>query len=297
MGRLQLGVALIVAALSPACAATDTEPTPAPSQLFVTDYGGDEILRYDGATGAFTDVFAAGIGQRVDRPASVRLGPTGHLYSAGFGRGDVVRYDIDSGAMMDVFYWDTRLLEEPVELQFHGDELVVLGNDTKNIVVIDRHGTAVRSFGYPVMRAPHDFVIAGSEVFVATDTHPELGTAIQVWDLMTGQLVRHFGARHELGVATGLALDADGILYACDEHAGRVLRFDAATGASLGALVAPGVVVQPVSLDLGLDGALYVLDASGIHRFERATGELLSTLVAIDNTRLQRPRSFTFVKR
>src|SRR5665647_116760 len=202
---MMVRLALAAAVLASGCAAepeVDCEacrPRP-PSTLFVTDRGGDSILRYDGVTGQFDDVFASGLAARIDRPSSVRLGPSGHLYLAGFGRGDVVRFDVESGAMMDVFYWDTELLEEPVELMFRGDDLVVLGNDTQNAVVIGADGTATRSFGYPEMRAAHDFVMSPDEtmVYVATDTHPQLGSALQVWDATTGTMLRHFGTASEL---------------------------------------------------------------------------------------------------
>src|SRR5688572_25435870 len=98
------------------------------TSLFIADYAADAIVQFDGTSGALIGVFASGVEQRVDRPASVQRGPDGNLYTAGFGRGDVVRYDLSSGEMMDVFFADTTLLEEPVELLFHGDELLVLGN-------------------------------------------------------------------------------------------------------------------------------------------------------------------------
>lgn len=275
-----------------ACGVEPVEPPP--STLFVTDYQTSSIVRYDGTTGALIDVFASGAAQRVDRPASVQRGPDGLLYSAGFGRGDVVRYDLATGAMMDVFYWDTRLLEEPMELLFHGDHLLVLGNDTKNVVELDRTGYPLRELGYPTMRGAQDFVLGdGGQLFVATESHPELGSAIQVWDLATGTLARHFGSYAELAFAAGLALH-DGVLYVCDWERGRVLRFDPATGTSLGVLVDEGLLL-PVELDVGPDGTLHVLDATGLHRFDRETGASLGRLVAVDGTVLVRPQGFTFV--
>lgn len=277
------------------CAACRPRP---PSTLFLTDRGGDSILRYDGVTGQFDDVFASGLADRIDRPSSVRLGPSGHLYLAGFGRGDIVRFDVASGAMMDVFYWDTTLLEEPVELMFRGDDLLVLGNDTQNAVVIDAGGMATRSFGYPDMRAAHDFVMTPDEstVFVATDTHPHFGSSLQVWDAATGALVRHFGSASELASATSVALGGDGLLYACDYERGQIVRFDPATGALVGTVVdaTSGLLDAPVSIDFGPDGALYALDRAGIHRIDPDTGEELSLLIAVGDGHNEAPRSFTF---
>jgi sugar lactone lactonase YvrE len=267
-----------------------SEPTSIDSTLFITDYRANAIVRYDGATGELIDVFASGAAARVDRPASVQRGPDGFMYAAGFGRGDIVRYDADSGDMMDVFYWDTTLLEEPMELAFHRDQLLVLGNDTKNLVVIAEDGRAMREFGFPTMRAAQDFVIDGERVFVATDTNP---TAIQVWDLATGTLVRAFGTYDDVWYATGLELHA-GVLYVCDWERQRVMRFDPETGASLGVL-ADTHLSAPVELAIGPDGGLHVLDANGVQTFDLDTGAFRGTLVEVDGTILQRPSGFTFV--
>ena len=268
-----------------------------PSTLFVVDRTGDSILRYDGTTGELLGVFAAGADARIDRPSSVRLGPNGLLYLAGFGRGEIIRYDAYTGALADVFYWDTRLLEEPVELLFGGDDLVVLGNDTRNAVVIAPDGSAVNSFGPPDMRSAHDVVIGpDGHLYVTTVSHPELGSAVQVWDLATGTLLRHFGSYAELAAATGATLGPDGLLYLCDYERDQVLRYDPLTGALIDVLVPPGAgLLDPLSLDFGPDGALHVLDATGIHRVDPATGELLELLVAIGDGHLEGPRSFTFV--
>jgi sugar lactone lactonase YvrE len=296
-------VAVTVSMVAAGCADDgDGEPTcdrctPVASTLFVADRDGDAVLRYDGTTGAFIDVFAAGVSARVDRPSSVRLGPSGHIYLAGFGRGDIVRYDVQTGAMADIFYWDTILLEEPVELLFRGEELVVLGNDTRNAVVIDPAGVARQSFGPPNMRAAHDFVFGpDGNLYVATMSHPQLGSAIQVWSLETGQLLRHFGSHAELAGATSATMGPDGLLYVCDFDRDQVLRFDPITGVHAGVFVPPGGgLIDPLSLDFGPDGALYVLDAIGVHRLDPDTGDELSVLVRVGDGQLQGPRSFTFV--
>lgn len=295
MDAFRLTVVSWITALAPGCGGAVTESPAAPGTLFVADYGANAILRYDAADGAFLGVFAAGAAQRVDRPANLRLGPEGQLYAAGFGRGDIVRYDVRSGAMRDVFYRDTTLLEEPVDLLFHGDDLVVLGNDTRNAVVIAPDGEVMQAFGSPTMRAAQDFLIdADGALLVATESHPELGSAIQVWDLAAGALVRHFGGRDDLAVASGLALGPDGLLYVADLERDRVVRFDPRTGAPLGAFVTDALRA-PVKLELGPDGALYVLDAAGLHRFDPDTGAYHETIVTVGDGHLVRPLGFHFV--
>lgn len=263
-----------------------------PSTVFISDYGANAILAYDGATGAFREVFAAGSEQRVDRPAGVRLGPDGALYSAGFGRGEVVRYDGATGAMMDVFYRDTTLLEEPVALAFHGDELVVLGNDTANAVVLDATGRVRTELGDPRMRGAHDFVLDGDRMFVGTDVSADLGAVIQEWDLPTGRFVRALGGRVELTSATGVAI-GNGVLYACDYALGRVARFDLETGESLGVLAEGGPLTGATSLAIDPDGeTLNVLATGGLVRIDADSGETLGVVVSRD-ARWRTPRGFT----
>ncbi|MDQ3368903.1 MAG: hypothetical protein M3680_26055 [Myxococcota bacterium] len=279
------GVLAVVSMLTTLGCAT-TEPPPVASELLISDYRANAIFRYDGVTGAPAGVFAQGSAQRVDRPASVRLGPDGQLYAAGFGRGEVVRYDAHSGAMMDVFFWDTAALEEPVELVFRGDDLLVLGNDTNNAVLIGPDGRTVRSFGYPEMRNAHDFAVSGDDrMYIATDR------AIQVWDIASGTQLPAIASTGELAMAVGIALDPDGVVHVADWERGRITRH-ATDGSALGVLI--DGLVNPISLDFGPDGALYVMDARGVHRHDARTGDHLSLLVARDD-RLLYPRSFTFV--
>lgn len=267
-----------------------TEPViEEPARVYVSDYRANAIVRYDLA-GSLIDVFAAGAEQRVDRPASVRRGPDGLLYSAGFGQGDINRYD-ETGQMMGVFYWDTRLLEEPVELEFSGDHLFVLGNDTKNLVEIDAAGAFVRELGYPTMRGAQDFVLDGSLAYVATEHHPQLGASLQVWDLETGGLIRSFAALDEVAFASGLVLD-QGTLLISDLERGTITRFDPATGANLGVVV-EGLSL-PVEIDIGPDGRLYALDLTGLHAFDAATGAAQGTLIEVADGPLERPLGFTF---
>jgi hypothetical protein len=59
-------------------------PRPAAADLLVVSTGTNEVLRYDGATGAFIDAFVtAGSGGLVD-PSGITFGPDGTSTSAAF---------------------------------------------------------------------------------------------------------------------------------------------------------------------------------------------------------------------
>jgi DNA-binding beta-propeller fold protein YncE len=73
---------------------------------------------------------------------------------------------------------------------------------------------------------------------------------------------------------------------------GDVLRFDAATGAPLGALVAPGSggLSQPFGMVFGAGGDLLVMDEEeGVLRFDGESGAFLGQLLAIDAGGLEGP--------
>ncbi len=281
--------ALLAVSFAAGCAADPAVP-PADGTVYVADRGGNAILRYDAISGAFDDVFAAGGDAHVDRPSSVRIGPDGHVYLAAFGKGEIVRYDAASTAMMGVFYADTTALEEPVELLFKGDELVVLGNDTNNVVVLDAAGGLVRDFGAPDMLGAHDMAIGpDGMLYVGLPSSVERGTALQVWDPETGTLRRDFGTYDQLASATGIAF-GDGMIYVADHERDQIVQFDADSGGPRGALVTEGLVA-PISLDVGPDGALYIVDAEGVKRFE---GGALSMYIRAGDGHLVQPRSVTF---
>jgi hypothetical protein len=246
------------------CAAERSEP---PRSVLISDYRANAILRFD--DGMFAGTFAES-----NRPAGLRLGDDGALYAAGFGRGDVVRYDMASGAMMGVFYWDTTELEEPVQLRFHGDELVVLGNDTNNLVVLARDGSLVRTIGYSQIRNAHDFVIdEHGRALIATDSH------VQIWDLASGTQIGELG-RKDLQLATSITTRDDEI-YVADQGRDAVLELTS------GRVIVTGLH-DPVGIEAVGDD-LYILDAEGLARFD---GEALSRVIPRDH--LQSPRAFTF---
>ncbi|MEP7062887.1 MAG: NHL repeat-containing protein [Betaproteobacteria bacterium] len=69
--------------------------------LYVANGDTNEILEYDGATGAFIGVFATGNG--LLSPRGLTFGPDGNLYVSNFGGGSVLRFNGTSGAYIDDF--------------------------------------------------------------------------------------------------------------------------------------------------------------------------------------------------
>jgi sugar lactone lactonase YvrE len=273
---------LAIAILGAACSNATSSP---PSVMFVADRTANQIVRFDGETGAFEGVVA-----EIDRPSSTRLGPDGALYVAGFGDSNIVRVDPWTGADLGELYRDTAVLEEPVELMFEGPELYVLGHDTHNAIAIEPGGTMIHDVGYPDMRGAHDFVFGPDGLlYVATEHDASTGMAMQVWNVELGDMVARFGTLDQLANATGIALVGNQ-LYVTDYERGTLVRFDSRCER---ADVLVDDLAHPISLELGPDGLLYVIDDAGIQRFT-IEGDRAG-LVVPRGEYLVGPRSLTFV--
>jgi hypothetical protein len=73
-------------------------------QLFVSEL--TRVLRYDGTTGAFLNVFVAAGSGGLRTPTGLGFGPDGQLYVINFdsaGAGEILRYDGTTGAFLNVF--------------------------------------------------------------------------------------------------------------------------------------------------------------------------------------------------
>jgi hypothetical protein len=250
--------------------------------MFVADRTADVITSFDGVTGEWLGNVAS-----VDRPSSVRLAPDGTMFVAGFGDSEVLRVDVAQRTVIGSFYKDTKIMEEPVELIFRGSELVVLGHDTHNAIVIDPSGKMVYDVGYPDMRGAHDFAFgADGFLYVATEHDVTLGTALQVWQVETGAMIHHFGTLDQVANATGIvAVDDD--LYVTDYERGTLLRFRAGKPQVLAR-----DLVHPIAIELGPDGLFYIVDDRGIHRYDR-DGSYIELFVP-RGEHLVGPRSVTF---
>jgi DNA-binding beta-propeller fold protein YncE len=73
------------------------------SNLYVNSTVTDAILRYDGRTGTFLDVFVPSGSGGLEAPSGLVFGPDGHLYVTGFNFSEILRYDGRTGAFLDAF--------------------------------------------------------------------------------------------------------------------------------------------------------------------------------------------------
>lgn len=248
--------------------------------LYVSSSSGPttgQILRYDGRTGAFIDVFAQGGGMA--RPYGVAFGPDGLMYVASFRSDQILRYDGTTGAFVDVFAQGNGtaagLLNGPNDLHFGADGALYV---TTQGSVADGQGGISYQFDSEVLR--YD-VATGAGSVVATGLAP----------FPSGGYVSL------LGVAFG----PDGLLWTSD-FAGGVRSFDAATGTlvqsiELDGLFGAGTGSVVGNFAFGGDGALYAsvfknfdTTVTGIARCDVGSGEC--SLLADGSGVLLRPIGF-----
>jgi streptogramin lyase len=121
--------------------------------LYVASRATQNVLRYDGKTGEFIDVFASG---RMYRPVGITFGPDGDLFVASQDTDEILRYDGFSGESLGVFASGATLYG-PFELRFRDDGKLYVSNFWgQSISTFDAQ--TGESLGYFVEDTPEDIL-------------------------------------------------------------------------------------------------------------------------------------------
>ena len=189
--------------------------------LYVSSALTSQVLRYDGQTGEFIDVFAS---NNINRAGYLSFGPDGLLYVCN-GDGRITRHNGTTGAFVDVFAQDPNL-SFPVGLAWQGDHVYVTDfNPPGSVVRLDATtGDFVDVFAsdpsapiYPLFDNDGNLLIAdyGSSQILEYNTDGTL-TSILSDPLLSGPV--------------GLLELEDGSLFVTSWNNGRMIRFDRDTG-------------------------------------------------------------------
>ncbi|MGB3237240.1 MAG: NHL repeat-containing protein [Geitlerinemataceae cyanobacterium] len=221
------------------------------------------ILRFDGKTGTFLDVFAKS--DRLNRPYGNAFGPDGNFYVASFLSDEILRFDGKTGDFLDVFASGNQLpggLNGPNDLLFTPDGKLLV--TTQGSVAVN--GAADFSFGLPSQILKFDLATGTSSIF-ADQPQPSpdsfgfvsfLGLAIspdgklfasdfangiRTYDLGTGELLdfistNYTGTSPSNNFIGSLAFTPNGNLFTVgfdftQENVGTILRYDGITGMPL----------------------------------------------------------------
>ena len=177
------------------------------SQIFA---GSEQVLRYDGKTGAFIDAFVpAGSGGLVD-PVSLVFGPDSNLYVSSFATRQVLRYNGKTGAFIDAFVpAGSGGLVRPTGLVFGPDSnLYVSGRDNNAVLRYNgQTGVFIDAFvppGSGGLYGPHDLAFGpDGNLYVSS----EFSKQILRYDGKTGAFIDAFvpAGSGVLNGSTGLA--------------------------------------------------------------------------------------------
>jgi sugar lactone lactonase YvrE len=258
--------------------------------LYVSSEGTNEVLRYDGTTGAFKEIFvAAGSGGLIG-PQGLVFGPDGKLYVSSLETHQVLRYDGATGAFMDVFVAaGSGGLNHPEGLAFGPDNNLYVSSAGTNQVL--RYDGMTGAF--------MDVFVAGDNVFLpAVPLGLVFGPdgALYVASEMTDEVLRYDGATMTgspmnvfvdgfsgLNSPDDLVFDPDGNLYVTSDLPAQVFRRDGNTGAFNAFVPDAGSMLNGAAsgLAFGPDGSLYVSDLLGnqILRYDGTTGAFMDTFV------------------
>jgi sugar lactone lactonase YvrE len=193
--------------------------------LYVASGNNNQILRYDGRTGAFLGVFASGGG--LSDPFGIAFGPDGNLYVCSVLNSKILRYNGKTGAFID----STLTFFSPRGLTFGPNGvLYAVGGGLYSAAPGGPLGLLNPSVGgNDVVFGPDGNLYVTSQSVVLRCT-------------ANGSFLGQFASTGSNSYATDLAFGPDGNLYVSVEEPGYdcVERFNGQTGAFIDNFVSSG---------------------------------------------------------
>lgn len=256
--------------------------TPA-QDLLVCSLLTDQVLRYNGATGAYLGVFASG---GFDGPQGITIGPDGNVYVASEYSSNVTKWAPDGTFLGEFVTPGSGGLTGEMDLEFGPDgNLYVMSHITMEPEVawkfdggtgafLGRYGSA----GGPMHTHGMGFAPGGElylgriGVFAISKYAP--GTGAFMGDTVTDPV----------GLGTGLdvLVGPDGMLYVSSSSPGNIRRYNSVSGAYMGdfATGPGGSAVGTWGMAFHSDGFFYFSSGTVVARVSAVTGGSGSVFVA-----------------
>lgn len=270
--------------------------------LLVCDLLGDQVLRYDGTTGAFLGVFASGA--VIDGPEGITVGPDGNVYIASEYSANVTKWS-PSGAYLGEFVspGEGGLMGEQ-DLEFGPDgNLYVMSHivpesdsiwnfDGTTGAFIGMHGLG----GGPGHTHGMSWRASDGDLYQGQLNGPYV---INHFDGATGGLEGVFTTADELAIMNDILWGPDDDLYVSNPLidgmlVGGIIRFDGATGAYMGVFSDAGGAVSTWGMTFGGE-YLYYTAGNSVVRVLASTGGSASFFVSPGSGGLSSASSITFV--
>ena len=208
--------------------------------MLVAGFSADAVLRYDGTTGAFLGTFASH--PSLDGVASITYGSDGKLYVLGEFSLNVLRFDGLTGAFIDEF---------------------ISPSDMGSVGLTD---PGFMEFG------PDGNLYILHHVSGLPD-------AVFKFNGTTGDFISTFATGSGMAHTHGLTIGS-GVLYIGNLTDSTIERYDAVTGAFLGASPPDPGLTTASSIVFGPDGLLYVTNIApgGLNSYDTVVGTHVATL-------------------
>lgn len=165
----------------------------------MTSYDTDQVLRYNGTTGAFIDVFASGA---LDGPTGLTFGADGHLYVGDWFGGKVYKFDGVSGAQIGAGAFATLPSGFGVaSIQFGSDGHLYVGDGQVNDLLKFNGTTGAFMSTIDASITPYDIETGPDGTLYVTDFttgrverfDPTTGTSLGFFDTGTTGVVNPSG--------------------------------------------------------------------------------------------------------
>lgn len=245
-------------------------------RLLVSGYFSNNVHVYDGCSGAFERLLDSS--GRIAGAQATGVGPDGKLYVVSEGSGQILRYDAATLA------YDGVAVTLPANfggtgMVFSGNEIWVAGYNYDGVRRFSLSGEAL---GDAV--APRAGGLNGADNGMAIGPDGRLyvpgydSDSVVRRDPATGQTTGFIAAgAGGLNETRGILFEAGGqSLLVTSEGNGRVIRYNAASGAAIATVISG--LNRPTGIGYGPDGSLLVLDAEAVRRYDPQSYALRGTL-------------------
>ena len=278
-------------------------PPGAVGDLYVTGFSSDNVVQFDGSTGALVGEFVPPCSAGLSNPSGLTFGPNGNLFVCSFisktgcGPGyGVIEYDGATGAPIGELIPSGSIaasgwLLGPRSVLFCPDgRLLVAGND--NSAVLSYDGVTGEWLGTFAIGGPSpgglfdpvDIAVGhnGNILALASDhsiNHPEEWGTFRIFEYhrITGRFVRVFAS--DLHSPFRFAFGPNGNLFVVNYFGNDVVELDGQTGHPVGTFLSGGGLTKARGLTFGPNGNLFVtgrLDGTaGVIEYDGQSGALI----------------------
>jgi sugar lactone lactonase YvrE len=257
--------------------------------LYVGDFAGDRVLRYDGQSGAYLgDFVPAGLGGLNGPDAGLVFGPEGDLYVPSFESNRVLRYDGQSGAFLGTVLGPAQGLSRPRTIRFRDDGWLYVTSWGSNRVLRLAHGATTPEPFVTVTRPTGlEFEPGSGHLLVTSDQNG----AVRRFSGVDGSLLQVLipAASSPTSGATWIALLPDPrlLLERLDPGLAGTVNQLTVRQATPGGVLLLGVATAPASVPLGFCPGSYlglaapalvpaVADANGRFELQVSLGSALA---------------------